>query len=298
VEEAVAAPNPKRAEPLPRLLDWVGSDPVALRRLGVYAHAYFERLLETFGADYPATAKLLGETDFRRLAANYLEANPSTTYHIDEVGAGIPLFLEAHPLTAVNPWLPDLARLEAAVFACAYADRAPATDPTALNGLTPDQWPGIRFSLNGVVTLLKVEWDVAAPWSAVRRGEEEIPLPEKKPQRLLVTRREGWPEVEALPSPAWETLRLLGEGLPLGEVCAQAAERFAEEGLDFQTWFARWTAEGVIIPQLPPRGEGWAVGQVVLDPQMGVPVESKALKGPDSLLSIAQTRWRASPWGP
>lgn len=64
-------------------------------RLAVYANAYFARLAECLEEEYPTLSKTLGEETFAAFVVGYLQAHPSRSYTLSQLGAGFPDFLAA-----------------------------------------------------------------------------------------------------------------------------------------------------------------------------------------------------------
>ena len=85
--------------------------PAAIR-LGIYAGAYHSRLSEALASNYPLLAKLLGESDFSALAAEYIAAHDSPFFSIRYYGDGLAQFLDTRQPYAGAPVLAELAQWE------------------------------------------------------------------------------------------------------------------------------------------------------------------------------------------
>jgi hypothetical protein len=102
----------------------------AASRLGIYAHAYYARLIECLGEVFPMLKKFLGDEVFDGFAFDYLQEFPSRSYTLHLLGRHFPDYLEKSrptaereagvaPLEAGPDWpelLIDLARLEWAIY--------------------------------------------------------------------------------------------------------------------------------------------------------------------------------------
>ena len=64
----------------------------SLERMEIYAGAYYARLLECLRAEFPITAKAVGEEVFGDFAVGYLQRYPSTSYTLCRLGANFPRF--------------------------------------------------------------------------------------------------------------------------------------------------------------------------------------------------------------
>ncbi len=80
--------------------------------LGIYRNAYTLRLIKILRGDFDRLRRLVGDANFDRLAGAYLAANPSTSFSVRWVGAGLPEFLVTHETGRRHPELVQLARLE------------------------------------------------------------------------------------------------------------------------------------------------------------------------------------------
>jgi hypothetical protein len=65
----------------------------ALERLAIYGYAYYARLLECLGDEFPVLKHALGEDLFDAFAAEYLEHYPSRSYTLFHLGLKFPRFL-------------------------------------------------------------------------------------------------------------------------------------------------------------------------------------------------------------
>jgi hypothetical protein len=88
----------------------------AVERLEIYNHSYYARLLECLREEYSVLAQALGEELFDSFALAYLQAHPSRSYTLADLGSAFPEYLAAtRPEQADADWpelLIDLARLE------------------------------------------------------------------------------------------------------------------------------------------------------------------------------------------
>ncbi|MDE2313841.1 MAG: putative DNA-binding domain-containing protein, partial [Elusimicrobia bacterium] len=102
--DAAAARGAANAQVLSWILDGAGAD--VRTRLSVYSDAYFLRLLDSLGHDFPALKRALGGDGFRGLIADYLKTNPSTFKSVSMVGGSLFTFIRWHPLSRKFGFLP------------------------------------------------------------------------------------------------------------------------------------------------------------------------------------------------
>lgn len=222
------------------------------QRLGIYQSAYVARLLECLRAEFPATAALAGEESFAGLAQGYLEAHPSRSYTLGNLGAAFPEFLRSvrPPRDAVGAGLDfgdaliETARVEriySEVFDGAGPEELPAFDPKQVS---PEQFAGVRLEFHACVRLVRLPLPVHGLITAVRRGETwEVPA--EGPTCLVITRRDYVVRRFAVEPLAFALLELLQAGETVG---AALAEVFADEDVtaamlrSVEEWFEAWAA--------------------------------------------------------
>ena len=66
----------------------------SVERLGIYATAYYARLIECLEAEFPIFRQTVGADAFADFAFGYLTAFPSHSYTLAQLGAHFPSFLE------------------------------------------------------------------------------------------------------------------------------------------------------------------------------------------------------------
>jgi hypothetical protein len=157
----------------------------AVTRVGVYTDAYRLRLIEALETDYPTLKRVLGETDFETLARRYLDQFPSAHYSIRYFGRHLAHSLRTHAAYRDNSLLAELAAFE---WAMTDAFDAPDVTPVGdddLARVTPNDWPGLTFTLHPSLQRLDLAWNVAALWHAQEK-DEPLPPAERAPHPL------GW----------------------------------------------------------------------------------------------------------
>lgn len=238
-------------EPSPSCLTAISEQPPLSRedRLSIYAHAYFQRLVDVVTSDFPTMAKVLGEEDFRELVADYLVQHPSTTPNAAEVAGHLPGFVKAHRFCHRYPFLADLARLEWSLVEAFHADELPAFDATLLSSIGEEAWEHVTFKLDRALNLLELEWPVEQLWYA-----ETAAPPDFAPSRtyLAIFRAEGQARVRKLEKLPFLLLTQMQSGKSLGAVCEDTHKALNLEADSvavstvFGEWFGNWITEGWI----------------------------------------------------
>jgi hypothetical protein len=213
----------------------------AAGRIAIYADAYRARLLEILRADFPVTARALGEERFESLGTAFLREGPSHEADVARLALRFPTFVREH----APGWAADLARLEAArVAVFGAADDEPLT-LAELQAQKPEEWPALRLALVASAVRVDTRHAVDAHWSSTPPDVEPGPGEE----HYLVWRIGYGPGADHRRLDALEAILL--EGVALGETFASLCERAAVTvgaAAAEQTagWLLRWVQDGIV----------------------------------------------------
>jgi hypothetical protein len=249
-------------------------------RLGIYAHAYYARLLECLGEVFPVLARTLGRELFESFAFEYLQRHPSRSYTLNRLGASFARFLEetrpdragpsAGALPAAWPdFLIDLARLEweiAEVFDGPGVEGQPLLSAAEVAGLGPERFAAARLATVPCLRLLSFRFPVNRYYGAARRAgpDEEPALPEAAEEHVALGRTHFVVHRYPLSRFQHALLGALAGGAPVGQAIAEAvAAAGAPLGADelageVGACFHAWTAAGFFLslrqeaPSPPP----------------------------------------------
>ena len=163
-------------------------------RLGIYANAYFYRLLDIFKEDFPCTYTVLGDVNFHNLITGYLIEYPPSEPSVLYAGCHLPHYLKtisgpARAAVAHAPFLADLARLERACIEVFHGADAEALEQTSLRGLTPESWPLLRLRLHPAAQIFDIEWRIDLLMAAIKEERHWEP-PERTSATMLVWRKQ------------------------------------------------------------------------------------------------------------
>jgi hypothetical protein len=219
-------------------------------RLGIYAHAYYARLLECLADSFPVLRHALGGEVFESFAFEYLQRYPSRSYTLDPLGEDFPRFLEetrpdrddVDPAAgAADPpawpdFLVDLARLEwaiAKVFDGPGVEFQALLRPEELEALGPERFAAARLTPVVCLRLLAFRYPVNAYYTAARQaahqrdaeeGAEEVPLPDSAPEQVALTRTDFVVRRYALTRTQHALLQALAGGARVADAIAAVAE--------------------------------------------------------------------------
>ena len=235
-------------------------------RLQIYNQQYWWRLIASFGEDFRGLRAVLGERKFDRLAAAYIDASPSRSWTLRNLGARLEKFLIAHPeLTAPRERLAlDVARVEwARTVAFDGAGRRPL-DPQRLAGRDPAK---IFVKLQPYISLLELAHPVDRLLAKLKRASDDQGAssnavsashrrrhlrldarPSRNPVHLAVHRLENSVYYKRLEPGAFRLLVALRAGQSLADACGAAfigSKNLPETDASLvREWFSAWTQFG------------------------------------------------------
>ncbi len=237
----------------------------AAERIGIYANAYYSRLLECVGECFPMLKATLGEEVFSGFAFDYLQRYPSRSYTLDRLGENFARFLDetrpgpedGGPPPGEVGWpdfLVDLASLEwllAKVFDGPGTEGQTLLTPEAMQAFPAERFAEARLHPVPCLRLLATRYPVNAYFTAVRKAEEEgeeAPIPDPAPEYTAITRREFIVRRYSLSLPQHALLAALQSGATVAEALAAAAavSDLDDDALaaELRSWFHLFTAEG------------------------------------------------------
>jgi hypothetical protein len=235
----------------------------AAERMGIYANAYYARLLECLAAFFPMLQKTLGPEIFEGFAFEYLQKYPSKSYTLDHLGGNFARFLDEtrpEPEEDEEPgavgwpdFLIDLAVLEWTinqVFDGPGVEGKPLLTAEALRSFPAERFGEARLVPVPCLRLLAFRFPVSAYYTAIRQAKEgeEVPVPDPGPEHLALTRRDFVVRRYPLDPAQHALLEKILAGAPVGEAIAAAAEASGLEddalAAELQSWFRLWVAEG------------------------------------------------------
>jgi hypothetical protein len=220
----------------------------AVERAGIYANAYFFRLLEVCKEDFQATLSVIGEKEFHNLITGYLLAFPPTEPSVLYVGQHLASYIASSPFGVRWPFLADLARLERLLIESFHAADAAPLGLAAMRAIAPGDWPGVEMRLHPATRLLETRWRIDQVLSAAERRDSS-PVPEASPATLLVWRRDARVFYRAIEPAEAEALRLAASGAIFGAICEViAASATGVESPDLiGRLLSRWLGDGLLL---------------------------------------------------
>lgn len=244
----------------------------AAERLAVYANAYHARLLECLGEVFPMLKRALGEEAFDGLAFGYLQAYPSRSYTLNDLGVHFADYLEEtkprpgddDDAIADDPsegaladnWpelMIDLARLEwliYEVFDGEGVEGRTLLQPGQVQEIPAEKLSQARLQTAACLRLLATRFPVNDYFTALRRAnDDKVPgIPAAAASYVAINRRNFVVRRYNLSAIEYELLRALQAGDSLGVAIEKAAAMNSLEMdalvAELERWFRNWTAEG------------------------------------------------------
>ena len=233
----------------------------SLERIGIYANAYYARLLECLSEEYPALVTAMGAQAFGVFSMEYLQAYPSSSYTLGNLGARFPQFLREHkpPVETEEDeadwteFLIELATLErvySEVFDGPGIEEQTLLTAETLNAIATEDWPGLTLKMAPCFRLLQFQFPVHEFITNARKGDTPT-IPGQQTTYLAITRRNFVVRREAVTPAEYFLLSRLQKGVQVGEAITQLAESslmdFDDLGNQLHQWFRHWTASAFFI---------------------------------------------------
>lgn len=193
---------------------------------GIYRHAYWARLTDSLGTDFPGLKTLAGDAAFDRLARAYIAEHPSVDPSIRWAGRLLPAFLATAAPYRDDPWLADMARFDWALAHAFDAADAPSTGLTELAVVPAELWGGLRFKPHPTLDSFEVSTPVeevrpillADATAAFNRGA-------RSDGALMVWRIEYDVKFRAIDADEHAALAAARTGGTFGDICELLATR-------------------------------------------------------------------------
>lgn len=159
----------------------------SFERLEIYNRQYWYRLFSSFEEDFPGLKSIVGEKKFQALMRAYLEARPSTSFTLRNLGSRLVEWLRDNPeWTAPDNEL----ALEMAMLEWAHID---AFDNASWPRLTPEQLQEIdgssKIALQPYVRLIEAHYAIDDALIALRSEESSDDISTNNASTGYVSRR-------------------------------------------------------------------------------------------------------------
>jgi hypothetical protein len=228
----------------------------AEERLGIYANAYYARLLECLRESFPVLCRALGRELFDEFAFDYLQRFPSTSYTLSRLGDQFADFLEetrpdkGEGAVGWPDFLIDIARLEWSieqVFDGPGVEGQALLSAEALGRMDAATFGAARIVPVPCLRLLAFKYPVNAYYTTARRakeGDDAPDMPEAGAQHLALTRREFVVRRIELSGAQHALMAALMAGATVNDAIAAAAEQWDGDEAEFAAAVRGWFRDG------------------------------------------------------
>lgn len=194
--------------------------------LGVYRNAYWSRLVEALGNDFPGLKALMGGQAFDRMARAYMARHPSEHPSIRWAGRKLAEFLACEAPYRDDPWFRDMARLDWALAFAFDAPDAPAAGLGDLAGVPAEFWGSIRLRFHPTLDAFRI----AAPVDEVlprllENAGVDIDRDARCARAIAAWRIEYDVKFRAIDPLEFAALRAVQDGATFGDMCELVAQQ-------------------------------------------------------------------------
>lgn len=184
---------------------------VPARRFGVYRNNVVASLVNALKIRFPAVARVLGDEFFAGMARVFVTAHPPRSPLLLQYGDDFADFIASFGPAGELPYLPDVARLEAARTRAYHAADVTPLDLGDIGTLPPDTLGALRIALHPSVEIVRSAFPVVTIW-AMNSGEAELrPIDDWRGQDALIARPLLDVELRALPAGGAAFLQALSQ---------------------------------------------------------------------------------------
>jgi Putative DNA-binding domain len=216
------------------------------KRFAVYRNNVVAGLIEAVQANFPATARIVGEEFFRAMARAYVVSEPPTSPILLDYGAGFPDFVARFEPAGSLPYLPDVARIERAWTEAYHAHEATPFDPSALAVIPLERISDICFTLHPSVRIVRSRFPALTIWRMNLADGLAAPVDlHSGGEDALVMRPAADVEVRSLPTGGAQFITALAKGNSLAEAAKSALK--ASSGFDLSANLAALIGVGIFV---------------------------------------------------
>ena len=193
------------------------------KRFAVYRNNVVVSLVNALCAKFPATERIVGEDFFKAMARNFVAAHPPRSKILHTYGDDFGDFISSFEPAAELPYLPDVARLEAARTRAYHAADAQPLAPADFSNIDPQSVGTLRVTLHPSLQILRSPHPVVTIW-AMNAGEMDLgPVDGVVAEDALVLRPALTVTVRKLPPGGAAFLFAMSDGATLADAAANAA---------------------------------------------------------------------------
>lgn len=220
----------------------------ALRRFNVYRNNVTVSLLDALAARFPVIQQIVGADFFKTMTHHFIQAHPPGSPLMMFYGDALPDFIAAFEAAQELSYLPDIARLEAALTHAYHAEDALPLDPIVLQSVVPEDLVNLRVGLHPSLQIVSSAHPAVTIFEMHHGHSPLTEIVDWSAQDALVIRPVLDVEVRLLPAGGAAFLKALQAGQPLAAAAETAFA--AHPGFDFGVNLAGLFSAGLVIALL------------------------------------------------
>lgn len=220
--------------------------------LGVYAHAYRQRLVEALADAFAKTREVLGAEAFEAAAVHYISEHPPEVRNLRWFGASFAAHLRGvFPAQAA---VAELAHLDWALRQAFDGPDSPVLVAADLASVPAEAWGLLRLTPVPTATLLRFEHNTVALWQALDDAAEAPAIMSGEVAvDWLVWRKALQPHFRSLHPVEAALLRAMLGGVSFAQACEQAQSQTEEDctnliGGGLRQWLEDGLLSAAVIP--------------------------------------------------
>jgi len=195
---------------------------IPARRFAVYRNNVVTGLVKALRTRFPVTETIVGEEFFAAMARIFTKAQPPRSPLLASYGDTFPAFVAAFEPARDLPYLPDVARLEAARTRAYHAADARPAGADRFAALDSQTVGNIRIAMHPSAEIVRSQFPIVTIW-AMHSGDQALaPIEDWRAEDALVARPHLDVDVRALPPGGAAFLLALRAGHALGGAAAAA----------------------------------------------------------------------------
>jgi hypothetical protein len=232
----------------------------AATMFGVYRNAYWARLVECLGVDFPGLKVLAGDQAFDKLARAYIARHPSQHPSVRWAGRHLAAFLAAEALYRDDPWFADMARFDWALAFSFDAPDAPAAGLADLASVPPEFWGSVRLAFHPTLDAFRTTTPVDEARPRLLEDADIVLDRAARCQRAIMTWRIEYDvKFRAIDPLEYAALLAMQDGATFGDMCELVArETDAEQAPPRAAQILRGWLEWGIVAKVEHDGLGSA----------------------------------------
>ena len=232
----------------------------SIDRMEIYNRQYWYRVLDSMLDDFPGLQTILGAEKFDNLVTAYVEANPSTTYTLRDLGCKLPMFIVEHPdLCAPDQEVAhQMALFEWAAIEAFDNKRYPILPPNAMSAASPD---ALVLKLQPYITIMESDYAlddfalkvekvssqhcISTALASRSHCETKEMRPNKKHCYIVIYRLQNSVYYKRIDKEQFCLLTSIKSGASLGQACEELAGQLTSSKLAtlpdrLRQYFSKW----------------------------------------------------------